>query len=168
VALLARLHTAGRELSAAAVMFHTALADRQGLSATEEKALDLLDRFGPLTAGELSERSGLAPASVTGLIDRLERKGFARRVPHPHDKRSVRVEAVADRLADLGPLFADWVRELDALTAKYSDHELAAIVDFLGESAARQRAATEKLRAEKPPVATEARPRAARRGPRRG
>ena len=143
--LLDRLFTAGRELSAAAVMFHTALASHQGLSATEEKALDLLDRYGPLTARELSKRSGLAPASVTGLIDRLERKGFARRVRHPRDGRSVLIEIVEGRAADLGPLFADWVRSLTELCEKYSDDELATIIDFMTEGAARQREATEKL-----------------------
>src|SRR5215813_9793797 len=108
--LLRQLQLAGREQSAATVMFHTALAARQELSATEEKALDLLERFGPLTAGQLAQRSGLAPASVTGLVDRLERKGFARRVPHPVDKRSVLIEVCPDRLAALRPLFDDWWR----------------------------------------------------------
>ncbi|MBB5870201.1 DNA-binding MarR family transcriptional regulator [Allocatelliglobosispora scoriae] len=145
--LLGRLHVAGREISAAAVMFHTALADLKGMSATEEKAVDLIDRFGPLTARQLAERSGLAPASVTGLIDRLERKGFARRVPNPDDGRSVLVELVAGRTAELAPLFDDWVRELHELTERYTDDELAAIVDFLGESATRQRRATERLTA---------------------
>src|SRR5215831_3009908 len=79
------LFTAGRESSAAAVMFHTALAARQGLSATEEKALDLLERDGPLTGRQLAQRSGLAPASVTNLVDRLEAKRFARRTRNPHD-----------------------------------------------------------------------------------
>jgi DNA-binding MarR family transcriptional regulator len=145
--LLGRLFMAGREISASAVMFHTALAARQGLSATEEKALDLLERFGPLTARDLSKRSGLAPASVTSLIDRLERKGYARRVPNPDDGRSVFVEAREDRLAEFGPLFADWVSSLTALCEKYTDAELATIVDFLVESAARQRDATAKLTA---------------------
>jgi DNA-binding MarR family transcriptional regulator len=144
--LIGRVFVAGRELSTAAVMFHTALAERQGLTATEEKALDLLDRFGPLTPRALSERSGLAPASVTGLIDRLERKGYARRVPHPQDRRRVLVEPVPDRLAQLEPLFDDLVRSMTELTERYSDEELAAIADFLTESAARQRTATEKLR----------------------
>ena len=143
--LLDRLFTAGREVSAAAVMFHTALAAHQGLSSTEEKALDLLDRYGPLTARELSERSGLAPASVTGLVDRLERKGFARRVRHPKDGRSVLIETVDQRLADLGPLFADWAKSLHELSEKYTDDQLATIIDFLTEAAERQRAATEKL-----------------------
>src|SRR5260370_42081488 len=52
-ALVARLDAAGRALSTAAVMFHTVLAGMQGLSATEEKARDFIDRFGPLTAREL-------------------------------------------------------------------------------------------------------------------
>jgi DNA-binding MarR family transcriptional regulator len=90
--LLRELEAAGRAQSAATVMYHSALAARRGLSATEEKAIDLLDRFGPLTAGELARHAGLAPASVTGLVDRLERKGFARRLPHPRDGRSILVE----------------------------------------------------------------------------
>jgi DNA-binding MarR family transcriptional regulator len=143
--LLDALFTAGRELSAAAVMFHTALAARQGLSATEEKALDLLDRFGPLTGRQLAERSGLAPASVTALAGRLEAKGFARRTRNPRDGRSVLIEATPDRLAEFGPLFADWVRELEALTEKYTDAELELITGFLTESARRQKNATSRL-----------------------
>ena len=61
--LLERLALAGRASSVATVMFHTAVAARQGLNATEEKALDLLERSGPLTAGELARQTGLAPAS---------------------------------------------------------------------------------------------------------
>jgi len=145
--LLDALFMAGRELSAAAVMFHTALAARQGLSATEEKALDLLDRHGPLTGRQLAEYSGLAPASVSNLVDRLEAKGFARRTPNPADGRSVLIETTPDRLAGLGPLFTDWVGELEDLTGKYTDAELRAITDFLTESARRQTNATARLTA---------------------
>jgi DNA-binding MarR family transcriptional regulator len=144
--LLEQLALAGRASSAATVMFHTAVAARQGLSATEEKALDLLERSGPLTAGELARRSGLAPASVTGLIDRLERKGFARRVPNPDDRRSVLVEVDAERLyARVAPLFADWVGSLLDLYAGYSDRELEVILHFLTEAARRQQEATARL-----------------------
>jgi DNA-binding MarR family transcriptional regulator len=144
--LLHRLEDAGRASSAATVMFHTALAARQGLSPTEEKALDLLDRFGPLTAGELARRSGLAPASVTGLVGRLERKGFARRVPNPSDRRSVLVEIDRERVyASISPLFAEWARSLEELYAGYSDQELETILHFLTEAARRQQEATAKL-----------------------
>ena len=144
--LLEELALGGRAMSAATVMFHTTVAARQGLSATEEKALDLLERFGPLTAGELSKRSGLAPASVTGLIDRLERKGFARRIAHPSDRRSILVEVDADRVyAGMAPLFADWVGSLEELYAGYSDEQLELILHFLTEVARRQREATARL-----------------------
>src|ERR1051325_1860530 len=83
---------AGRKLSTAAVMFHTALAERVGLSVTETKALEVIERHGPITPGDLSRESGLAPASVTPLLDRLPRKGAARRVPHPSDGRRFLVE----------------------------------------------------------------------------
>jgi DNA-binding MarR family transcriptional regulator len=144
--LLEQLAEAGRASSAATVMFHSALAARQGLSATEEKALDLLDRFGPLTAGELAKRSGLAPASVTGLINRLEAKGFARRVPNPGDRRSVLVEVDAERVyAVVAPLFSDWVSSLYELYAGYTDEQLETILHFLTEAARRQQEATARL-----------------------
>lgn len=136
---------AGRELSAATIMFHTALAARQHLSATEEKTLDLLDRFGPLTAGELARRAGLAPASVTGLVNRLEQKGFARRIPHPEDKRSVLIESLPERTASLGPLFDDFVRSMEDLFASYTDDQLETIAHFLKEAARRQAEATTRI-----------------------
>jgi DNA-binding MarR family transcriptional regulator len=101
--LVAQLDQAGRAMSTVAVLFHTAVSEKCGLSVSEEKALDLLQRFGPMTAGELSEKSGLAKASVTGLIDRLERKGFARRAADESDGRRERVEVAPHALAKFGP-----------------------------------------------------------------
>jgi len=144
--LLERLAMAGRASSVATVMFHTAVAAKQGLSASEEKALDLLERSGPLTAGELARQSGLAPASVTGLINRLEQKGFARRIQNPSDRRSVLVEVDTERMyARLAPLFADWVRLLEELYAGYSDEQLEVILHFLTEAARRPQEATARL-----------------------
>ncbi|HEY4727672.1 MAG TPA: MarR family transcriptional regulator, partial [Actinomycetes bacterium] len=144
--LLEQLAMAGRASSVATVMFHTAVAARQGLSASEEKALDLLERSGPLTAGELARQSGLAPASVTGLINRLEQKGFARRIQNPSDRRSILVEVDVERMyARVAPLFANWVRSLEELYAGYSDEQLEVILHFLTEAARRQQEATTRL-----------------------
>jgi DNA-binding MarR family transcriptional regulator len=144
--LLEQLAMAGRASSVATVMFHTTVAAKQGLSASEEKALDLLERSGPLTAGELARRSGLAPASVTGLINRLEQKGFARRIQNPSDRRSILVEVDVERMyARVAPLFADWVRSLEELYAGYSDEQLEVILHFLTEAARRQQEATARL-----------------------
>lgn len=143
--LLAGLREAGRVHSNAAVMYHAAISARMGLSAVEEKTLDLLQRSGALSAGELRELTGLAPASVTGLIDRLERKGFARRAKDPQDGRRVNIEVDPGAEARFAPLFAPFAAQLGDLYAEYSDSELAVVLDFLHRSARIQREATRTL-----------------------
>ncbi|MEH1126989.1 MarR family winged helix-turn-helix transcriptional regulator [Micromonospora sp. CPCC 206061] len=143
--MLAALHQAGREHSNAAVMFHAAVGARMGLGMTEEKTLDLLERDGPLTAGEIAAQTGLAPASVSGLIDRLERKEFVRRVRDHDDGRRVIIEMNREHVASFGTLFATFVAGLEALYASYTDEQLAVILDFLRRSAAIQREATGEL-----------------------
>lgn len=144
-ALVGKVLLAGRKLSTAAVMFHAALAETQGLGATDGKALDLIERFGPLTAGDLGERAGLAPASVTGLVDRLERRSLVHRIKDPADGRRVLIELDRAAVSALQPLFSDLVVTMRALAAEFSDDELAAILRFLEEAARRQTEATTRL-----------------------
>ncbi|RFU87122.1 MarR family transcriptional regulator [Streptomyces triticagri] len=139
------LTAAGRESSTVSVMFHTAVASLQGLGASETKTLELLERLGALTAKELAERTGLRPASVTGLVDRLEAKGYVRRVKHPTDKRRVLIEFRPEKLAEVAPLFDDWAREVHALYEEFSTEELETITRFLRGSTARQREAAARL-----------------------
>ena len=146
----ADLLAAGRVFSAAAVMFHSVVAAKQGLSATEEKTLDLLQRFGPLTAGELASQSGLAPPSVTGLIDRLEKKGFVRRQPDAADGRKVRIHVQLERFASFAPLFKDFVAELESLCTEFSVEQLEVITRFMLEASSRQQACAAKLSSESP------------------
>ncbi|MFD0413698.1 MarR family winged helix-turn-helix transcriptional regulator [Streptomyces sp. NPDC127108] len=143
--VVARLSAAGRANSAVTVMFHSAVAARQGLNATESKTLDLLIRKGPLTAKDLAAETGLAPASVTGLVDRLEAKGFARRVKHPTDKRRVLVEFRAEKMAGLTEVFADWGREVEEFCEEFTTAELETVIRFLDGAADRQRRAAARL-----------------------
>jgi DNA-binding MarR family transcriptional regulator len=129
--LLEELSAVGRENSNAVVMFHSAVAAKMGLGMTEEKALDLLERLGPLTAGDLAQHTGLVPASVSGLIDRLEAKGFVRRIKGTTDRRRVVVEINYERIAGFGRLFDGLVAGLTELYAGYSDEQLELILDFL-------------------------------------
>ncbi|RSN03479.1 MarR family transcriptional regulator [Nonomuraea sp. WAC 01424] len=146
--LLDELVEAGRESSNAAVMYHSAMGERLGLGMTEEKTLDLLQRLGPLTAGELSQHTGLAPASISGLIDRLEAKWLVRRVRDTKDRRRVIVEINWERLAGFGELFEPFVAAMNGLYDDYTDDELALIAGYLKRSTALQREATAALRAE--------------------
>jgi DNA-binding MarR family transcriptional regulator len=136
---------AGRKLSTAAVLFHTALAARLGLNATDSKALDLIERLGPLTAGDLARHTGLTPASITALLGRLERNGAVRRMPHPEDGRKVVLEFNEEFAARSVHLFDDLVASLRELCAGYTDEQLATVAGFLEEAARRQSEATRKL-----------------------
>jgi DNA-binding MarR family transcriptional regulator len=143
--ILDRIAVVGREHSDATVLFHGLIASKLELHPTDYKVLGILERLGPMTAGEIARHSGLATASVTNLIDRLEQRGFARRVRDTDDRRRVLVESVQDRLTAGRSLFASTRRSLAALLEKYSDAELALIGDFLSRNAERLREETRKL-----------------------
>ncbi|YAF98277.1 MAG: MarR family winged helix-turn-helix transcriptional regulator [Nodularia sp. CChRGM 3473] len=136
----------GRELSARTLMFHAAIAERVGLSATEHKALDLLGRAGPLTAGQLAELTRLTTGAITGLIDRLEKVGFVRRERDPSDRRKVVIYPVMEKIeAEIAPLFASMSQQMEKLLSDYSDEELAIIQDFVTQSIAVLQEETAKL-----------------------
>ena len=143
--ILDELSRVGRVNSDATVLFHSAMASRLGLHPTDYKVLGILERLGPLAAGEIARHTGLATASVTNLIDRLEQKGFVRRVRDEEDRRRVLVEPLSHRLAAGRELFASTRRSLGKLFERYSDEELAVIADFLARNAARLVEETRKL-----------------------
>ncbi|WP_226899093.1 MarR family winged helix-turn-helix transcriptional regulator [Nonomuraea phyllanthi] len=121
------------------------MSERMGLGMTEEKTLDLLQRRGPLTAGEIAQHVGLAPATVSGLIDRLESKWLVRRVRDTRDRRRVIVEVNEERLSGFGELFEPFVAALAELYERYTDEELELIIDYVTRSTALQRDATRGL-----------------------
>jgi DNA-binding MarR family transcriptional regulator len=61
------------------------------LNPVDLRCLDWLTE-GPMPASRLAEATGLSSAATTSMIDRLERKGFVRRVRHDADRRQVLVE----------------------------------------------------------------------------
>lgn len=143
--LISAVLRASSESSTMAIFFHTALAETVGIGASEEKTLFLLGSQGPLTAGEIAHQTGLTTASVTSLIDRLERKGFVHRVRDVQDRRRVIVEADEGRLAEFNQLFTTLTRSFEALLVDYTDEQLATITDFLSRAADRSRQAITEL-----------------------
>jgi DNA-binding MarR family transcriptional regulator len=129
--LLAALVGEFREMSAATVMFHQAVADRLGMNITDHKCADILSRTGPISAGELARRTGLTTGAITGVIDRLERAGLARRSADPKDRRRVIIEPQPKRMERvIGPLFESMAHATAELCARYTTPELAIIRDF--------------------------------------
>jgi class 3 adenylate cyclase len=71
---------------------------------------------------------------VTNLIHRLVAKGFLRREPDPLDRRRALLHADVAEQVDTD-VFASWQRTATQLWERYSDTELAVILDFLADTA---------------------------------
>ena len=144
----------GFRLSTATVLFHQAIADRlEGVSATDLKCYSILRQTGPITAGELAERTGLTTGAITGVIDRLEQAGLARRARDPNDRRRVVLELVhnPERERAIGALYAPLGRRIGELVAQYSAAEQATLLDFLTRAIAALETETRNLREDAAP-----------------
>jgi len=90
--------------------YRRAMASALGVGVHEAAALGELLHQGPIPPSALVKRLGIASASVTALLDRLELAGLTRRERHPSDRRSVLVVLTpAGRVAIEGmfALFSD-------------------------------------------------------------
>ena len=102
-----------------------------GVSAAGGLVLGVLRDNGALSPSELGDRLIVTRATVTGLLDSLERPGFVRRLPNPVDRRSLIVE-----ITPLGLDVLQQVRttvhhhEREWLSA-FSDAELRGYIDLL-------------------------------------
>jgi DNA-binding MarR family transcriptional regulator len=126
--LISEFRIAGNQDSA----FDNLAAEQLGVNRTDLHCLNTIENAGGLTAGELAGEVGLTTGAVTGVIDRLERAGFARRVADPGDRRRVKVEVTpkfygrADKI--WGPLAADWE---SSLSSKFTGEQLERVIEFL-------------------------------------
>lgn len=129
-ALIGEVAAAVRSYQRSAEALDDAVAARFGINRTDLRHLELL-ADGPLSAGQLSDRSGLSPAAMTALIDRLERKGYVRRTRDAADRRRVFVE-LTDRTREVGcELYGPLLSAGRELLGGYTAEQLAMMRDFL-------------------------------------
>jgi len=143
----------GFRLSTATVLFHQAIADRLEVSATDMKCYSILRQTGPITAGELAQRTGLTTGAITGVIDRLERADLVRRARDAHDRRRVVLELIRnpERERTIARLYEPLGRGIADLVAQYSAAEQKTIFDFLTGAITVLEAETRNLRQGEPP-----------------
>ena len=107
-------------------------AERLGISETDLHCMNIIENSGGLTAGQLAGQSGLTNGAITGVLDRLERAGYAQRVADPRDRRRVQVEVTtefykrAERI--WGPIAEDFQTTLGK---RFTEDELQRMTDFL-------------------------------------
>src|SRR5215471_18002797 len=120
-----------REMSTETSMFHQAVADVLDLHITDHKSLELIHRFGAMPAGRLAQLTNLTTGSVTGIIDRLEKAGYVRRINDPEDRRKTIVEPTKNKKLEkkIELIFMHLHESLHRFMSPYSDSELAFLLE---------------------------------------
>ena len=143
--LSAAIKEALRELSIQLSLLNHHVGARVELKDVDLDCLDLISRTGPLSPSALARRAGLHPATMTGIIDRLERGGWVARDRGTSDRRAVLIRALRDRNSELLHLYSGMNTSVDQICAEYSDAELRLLTDFLRRTADAGRTATGEL-----------------------
>ena len=146
--LTASIKQALRALSIQLSLLNHQVGAHLGLNDVDLDCLDLIARHGPLSPGALAQRASLHPATMTGILDRLERGGWIVRDRDPADRRAILVRPLRDRNAELARLYAGMSSSMSQICAGYDERQLAAIADFLRRTVDAGRGATDKLAGE--------------------
>ncbi len=134
-----------RELSIQLSLLNHHVGAHVDLRDVDLDCLELINRHGPLSPSALARRAGLHPATMTGILDRLERSGWVARDRDPSDRRAVIVRALRDRNTELFRLYSGMNTSMDQLCAGYSDDQLELLADFLHHTTNAGRNATDDL-----------------------
>jgi DNA-binding MarR family transcriptional regulator len=141
----AEIRNSLRELRIQLSLLNYRVGSQIGLKDVDLDCIDMIETYGPLSPSDLARRAGLHPATLTGILDRLEAGGWIVRERAPEDRRAVRVRILKTRYAELMRLYSGMNRGMNKLLAGYSDEELEVIADFMRRTVDAGRTATEEL-----------------------
>ncbi|MEV6206304.1 MarR family transcriptional regulator [Kitasatospora sp. NPDC051914] len=126
------------------------LAARLGLNTTDLTCIGFLveaELAGEsLAAGDLAERAHLTTGAVTGVLNRLERAGYALRRPDPADRRKVRIAMDPSARERIMQAYGPFYARLGALFADYGPEEVAVLADWFGRARALMQESLEEIR----------------------
>src|SRR5580698_10769390 len=127
-----------RDVSLQLALLNHQVGGHVELKPTDLECLDLIGRHGPLSPSTLARRAGLHPATLTGILDRLERGGWIERGRDPSDRRGVVIQAARGRGAEILRLYlvdSGMNTALDQICAEYNDQDLELLAGFLRRTA---------------------------------
>ena len=139
-----------RELRIQLALLNHQIGAKVELRDVDLDCLDLITLHGPLSPSELARHAGLHPATMTGILDRLERGSWVARERDPADRRAVRVRSLNDRRVDLLRLYSPMSNSINEICARYENPELELLADFLRRTADAGQDATNTISAAAP------------------
>lgn len=123
--------TAVRSLHSAIEELLDAAAATYAINRTDLRCLEILDRQGPMTAGQLAARGQISPAGVTKLLQRLQRSGFVTVQNPPTDHRQ-QIASTSDRHQDLrSAVWGPVVQRAEAIFGSATEHDQRQLVSTL-------------------------------------
>jgi DNA-binding MarR family transcriptional regulator len=137
-----------RDVGAQLSRLNHQVGGRLDIRSGDLECLDHISRAGPLSPTSLAKLTGQHPATLTGILDRLERDGWIARDRDPDDRRGVLVRAERGRGAEILRIYlveSGMNPALDEILAGYTDAELAIVADFLWRTADAGRTAAQRL-----------------------
>lgn len=149
-ALIGELGLAFRREQNLSQAFDELAAERLGINLTDLRCIDIIEqRQGEgatpsgrpggatgITAGELAEVAHLTSGAVTAVVDRLERAGYARRVPDASDRRRIRIELTSKAREAAAEIYAPRGVAFYRLFERYTVAELELVLELMRRSAA--------------------------------
>ena len=126
-----RMRKLSQQYAYTSIQMHEAIARKAGLSGTDHKYLGFLIEKGQMTAGELSNLTGLTTGAVTGLIDRFEKKKLVKRQFAKDDRRKIFIVPNTENIMALFvPLYKEFRNKSEKLTASFSNKEIKIIETY--------------------------------------
>jgi DNA-binding MarR family transcriptional regulator len=130
LALIEQMVSALRASQTATDILDEAFCDFLGINRTDGRCLDVLDRAGSLTAGQLATEMGLTTGAVTAMVDRLEAAGLVRRAGDPHDRRKVLI-TTTDEARQIGvEIYGQMAQATAPYIDQLSDRDLLTLTSF--------------------------------------
>lgn len=120
-----------REYDASLDLLDHAVAAAFGIGRTDLRAMELVSRGGPKTAGELAAALRLTTGAVTALIDRMENAGLLRRTRSSVDRRQVHVELTPAARRREASVFGPLAKDSAKVLSRFTGAERTVIIDFL-------------------------------------
>jgi DNA-binding MarR family transcriptional regulator len=99
----------------------------------------------PMSPSDLAARSGVTRATMTGLLDGLEREKFVRREPDQKDRRMLLVELTPRGRKMLDGIFPDYYRRIAKMMGHLTEAQKKTLVELLNQVTPGLSAMTEPL-----------------------
>jgi DNA-binding MarR family transcriptional regulator len=129
--ICAELMRTGSDLLAA---FETVLG-KYGLSQGRFLVLVVMNRTPgtEINPSTLAEKLGVKKATMTGLLDGLEKDNLVERVSDPRDRRKIGIRLTAEGQQVLETMLPDYYRNMAKLTVTLSENERQTMISLLGK-----------------------------------